>query len=103
MAVESTQTLREVRLAKYILGDKEGRWLVLTNLPLSYEDFLEIWKPQTPGTLRDSPGRYKHCFTHMSYIFHPSLLHHIRIHVSQVHKNIYVYTYVLTHISCQKE
>jgi len=48
---------------EYFLGSKGGRWLRLTTLPLSCADSLEIWKPQTPGTLRASPGLYWDCFT----------------------------------------
>jgi hypothetical protein len=36
--------------------DKGGRCLGLTTLPPSCADFLEIWEPQTPGTLRAWPG-----------------------------------------------
>jgi hypothetical protein len=28
----------------------------LTTLPPSYVDYLEIWEPQPPGTLRACPG-----------------------------------------------
>ena len=40
----------------YILVGKGGRCVGLTNLPHSYADCLEIWEPQTPGTLRACPG-----------------------------------------------
>ena len=37
-------------------GVKDGRCVGLTTLPPSFADCLEIWEPQTPGTLRDCPG-----------------------------------------------
>jgi len=37
-------------------GGKGGRCLGLTTLPSSCADCLEIWEPQTPGTLRACPG-----------------------------------------------
>jgi len=33
-------------------GGKGGRCVGLTTLPPSCADWLEIWEPQTPGTLR---------------------------------------------------
>jgi len=41
---------------EYFLGGKGCRCLGLTTLPLSCADCLEIWEPQTPGTLRAYPG-----------------------------------------------
>jgi len=38
---------------EYFLGDKGGRCIGLTTLPLSGADCLEIWKPQPPGTFWD--------------------------------------------------
>jgi len=35
---------------------KVGRWIVLTKLPPSCANYLEIWEPQPPGTLRACPG-----------------------------------------------
>ena len=35
---------------EYFLGGKGGRCLVLTALPPSCADCLEIWEPQPPGT-----------------------------------------------------
>jgi hypothetical protein len=53
---------------EYFLGGKGGRCLGLTNLQPSCADYLEIWQPQPPGTLRvwNSPAQellhilYKH-------------------------------------------
>ena len=42
---------------EYFLGSKGGRCVGLTTLPPSCADFLEIWKPQTPGTLMACPGQ----------------------------------------------
>jgi len=41
---------------EYFLWGKGGRWVGLTTLPTSCADCLEIWEPQTPGTLRACPG-----------------------------------------------
>jgi len=41
---------------EYFLRDKGGRCVGLTSLPPSCADCLEIWEPQTPGTLRACPG-----------------------------------------------
>jgi len=62
MALGSTQTNRN-EYQEYFLGGKGGRWVVLTILPLSCADCLEIWEPQPPGTLRVCPGLYRDCFT----------------------------------------
>jgi hypothetical protein len=48
---------------EYILGGKGGRFVVVTTLPPSWADCLEIWKPDPPGTLRVCPGLYSDCFT----------------------------------------
>ena len=37
-------------------GDKAGRCVRLTTLPLSCADCPEIWEPQPPGTLSVCPG-----------------------------------------------
>jgi len=41
---------------EYFLGGKCGRYVWLTTLPPSSANCLEIWEPQTPGTLWASPG-----------------------------------------------
>jgi hypothetical protein len=41
---------------EYFLGVKCGRCLGLTTLPPSCADCLEIWEPQSSGTLRACPG-----------------------------------------------
>jgi len=41
---------------EYFIGGKGGRSVGLTTLPPSCADCLEIWDPQTIGTLRASPG-----------------------------------------------
>ena len=40
---------------EFFLGGKGGRCVGLTTLPLSCADCLEIWEPQTPGTLWACP------------------------------------------------
>jgi hypothetical protein len=37
-------------------GGKGGRCVGLTTLPPLCADWLEIWEPQPPGTLRACPG-----------------------------------------------
>jgi hypothetical protein len=41
---------------EYFLGGKGGQCVGLTTLPPSFADFLEIWEPQPPRTLRACPG-----------------------------------------------
>ena len=41
---------------EYFLEAKGGRCVGLTTLPLSCAYCLEIWEPQTAGTLRACPG-----------------------------------------------
>jgi hypothetical protein len=41
---------------EYFLRYKGGRYVRLTTLPTSRIDYLEIWEPQPPGTLRVCPG-----------------------------------------------
>jgi hypothetical protein len=48
---------------EYFLGGKCGRCVILTTLPFSWDHCLEIWEPQSPGTLRVCPGLYSDCFT----------------------------------------
>jgi len=56
MALGSNQPLTEMSTREYFLRGKGGRCVGLTTLPPSCADFLEIWEPQTPGTLRACPG-----------------------------------------------
>jgi hypothetical protein len=55
MNLGSTQPLHE-----WVLGifsaSKGSRFVGLTNLPPSCVDYLEIWEPQTTGTLMACPG-----------------------------------------------
>jgi len=55
MALGLTQPLTEMSNRNISWG-KGGRCVGLTTLLLSCADFLEIWEPQTPGTLRVCPG-----------------------------------------------
>ena len=41
---------------EYLLGGKGGRCVGLTTLPPSCADSLEVWEPQSSGTLRACPG-----------------------------------------------
>ena len=40
---------------EHFLLHEDGQWVWPTILPPSNAYFLEIWEPQTPGTLRDCP------------------------------------------------
>jgi len=64
MALGSTQPLTEMSTRDISLGGgpEDGRCVRLTTLPPSCADCLEIWEPQTPGTLRACPGMYGDCF-----------------------------------------
>ena len=55
MALGSTQPLTEMSTRNVSWG-KGGRCVGLRTLPLSCADCLEIWEPQSPGTLRACPG-----------------------------------------------
>ena len=48
-------------------GGKGGWWVGLTTVPSSCDDYLEIWGPQPPGTLRGCPGLYRDCFVFTRY------------------------------------
>jgi hypothetical protein len=61
LGVESSSNRNEYQ--EYFLEGKSGRWLGLITLPPSCVDCLEIWEPQTPGTLRACPGLYRDCLT----------------------------------------
>ena len=63
MVLELTQPLTEVSTRNIFWGGKGGRWLGLTTVSPSCADYLEIWEPQTPGTLRACPGLYGDYFT----------------------------------------
>jgi len=41
---------------EYFLGGKGGWCVGLTTFPPSCADCLEVWEPQSPGTLRVYPG-----------------------------------------------
>ena len=61
-ALRSTQPLTASEHQEYFLGGKGGRCVGLTALPPSCADCLEIWEPQTPGTLRACPCSYRDSF-----------------------------------------
>jgi hypothetical protein len=52
--VDSTSNRNEYQ--EYFVRGKGGRCVELTTLLPSCADCLEIWEPQTPGTLRACPG-----------------------------------------------
>jgi hypothetical protein len=55
MALGSTQSLTEMSTRNIFLG-KGGRCVGLITLPPSCANFLKIWVPQPPGTLRACQG-----------------------------------------------
>jgi hypothetical protein len=56
MALGLTQPLTKMSTRNISWGGK-GNWCVqLTTLPPSCANYLEIWEPQPPGTLRACPG-----------------------------------------------
>jgi hypothetical protein len=55
MALGLTQPLTEMS-TRIFPGVKGGRCVGLTTLPPLCASCLEIWEPQTSGTLRASPG-----------------------------------------------
>ena len=57
---------------EYFLGGKGGRCIGLTIIPTSCVDFLEIWEPKPPGTLRSCLGRYRVVLPQLL----PETLHH---------------------------
>jgi len=50
------------------LGGKGSRCRGLTNLPPSWGDCLEIWKPQPAETRRTCPVLHRDCFTFMTSV-----------------------------------
>ena len=56
MALGLTQPLTQMSTRNISWGGKGGRCVGLTTLPSSCADCIEIWEPQTPGTLRACPG-----------------------------------------------
>jgi hypothetical protein len=48
---------------EYFLRSKCGMSVGLTTLPPSCNDCLEMWEPQTPGTLMACPDLYGDCCT----------------------------------------
>jgi hypothetical protein len=54
VSVDSASNRNEYQ--ECFLGGKGGRCVGLTTLPPSCADYLKIWEPQPPGTLRACPG-----------------------------------------------
>jgi len=52
VALGSTHPVAEVSTNGICWGGKGGRCVGLTTLPPSYTECLEVWEPETPGTLR---------------------------------------------------
>ena len=68
MALRSTQPLTEMTTSNISRMDKGGRCVRLTSIPLSCADCHEIFKPQTSGYLRASPGLYRDNLTFTTFI-----------------------------------
>jgi hypothetical protein len=64
MTLASNQLINEYK--EYFLVGKGGRCLGLTIESPSYVDCLEIWEPQPPDNLRDSPVMYRDSFTFLN-------------------------------------
>ena len=47
---------------EYSLGGKGGWCVGMTTLPPKCADCLQIWEPQSPGTLTACPDLYRDCF-----------------------------------------
>jgi hypothetical protein len=77
VALGSTQPLTEMSSR-----GKGGLCIGLTTVPPSCADCLEIWQPQTPGTMRVCPGMYRDCFTftslYISMRLHSTSCEHVR-------------------------
>jgi hypothetical protein len=43
-------------------GVKGGGYVILTTLPSSCTECLEMWEPETSGALRTFPGLHRDCF-----------------------------------------
>jgi hypothetical protein len=56
MALGSTQHLTEMSTRNISWWGKDSQCIQLTTFPPSCTNFLEIWEPQPPGTLRAWPG-----------------------------------------------
>jgi hypothetical protein len=63
MALGSTQPLTEMSTRNLSWGVMAAGCVKLTTLPPSYTDWLNIWEPQPPGTLRAYQGLSWDCFT----------------------------------------
>ena len=61
VGVDSASNRNEYQ--KYLLRGKGGRCVGLTTLAPSCADCLEIWQPQSPGTLWACSGMQWDCFT----------------------------------------
>jgi len=69
MALGSNQPSSKMntRNILYFVGGKGGRCVGLTTLPHSCADCLDIWEPQTLGTLRACPDLYRDCFSFFTF------------------------------------
>jgi hypothetical protein len=87
---------------EYFLGGKGGRCLGLTTLLSSCADCLEMWEPQTPGTLRACPGLCRDTF--FIYIFINSkcsfyMLCRVRVWIRQS-KPFQVHSFCRNNVKC---
>jgi hypothetical protein len=57
-----------IEYQEYFLWGKSGQCVGLTDLPPSCADYLKVWLPRPPGTLRACPGVYSYCSTFAIYI-----------------------------------
>jgi hypothetical protein len=64
--VDSASNMNEYK--EYFQGGKGGRCVGLTTLPPSCADCLEIWEPQSPGTLRACPSLWWDWFMRSEHV-----------------------------------
>jgi len=102
MALGSTHSLTEMSTRNISWG-KGGLCVGPTTLLPSCADCLEIWEPQTPGTLRVCKRpvqKLLHHYTHKVQFMSASARTYIHIH-THTHTHIYIYMYVcVISISC---
>jgi hypothetical protein len=63
MTLRSTQPVTEIRTRTISCVVKGRRCIWLTTVPPLCADCLQIWKSQSPGTIKISTGLHKGCFS----------------------------------------
>ena len=68
MALGSTKPLTEMSTRNISWGGKDGQCVGLTTLSRSCADYLEMWEPELPGTLRVCPDLLQGLFNLIRYL-----------------------------------